>query len=82
MSIPQCPLYRPVGRNSRTTTPDTGQASPAQEGEAIDVASIAATRSEITLLHRRRRPINLPDVGAPVKGHESDSATIRWSISI
>ncbi len=82
MSRPQWPLYRPVGRNPRTTSPDTGQASAAQEGEAIDVASKTVARSEVTLLHRRHRTVNLPDVEAPVKGSVDDVATVRPLISM
>lgn len=72
MSIPQWPLYRPVGKNPRMTSPDTGQASAAQEGEAIDVAIRTATRSSFTVLQRRHRTNNLPDVHALVKGHDND----------
>lgn len=63
------------------TSPDTGQASAAHEGEAIDVARRTATRSKNTVLHRRHRTTdNLPDDGTPVKGHVSDLATNRVSI--
>lgn len=69
MSIPQCPLYRPVGRNPRMTSPDTGQANPAHDGAVIDVASRTAAINEVTLLHRHHRTNNLPDDGTRVKGH-------------
>jgi len=54
------------------TSPATGHASPAHEGEAIEVTIRTATRSSFTLLQRRHRTNNLPDVHALVKGHDND----------
>ena len=78
MSMPQWPLYRPVGRNPRMTAPFAGASRPMQGAGANEAARTITTRSAITVLHRRHRWNNLPRSWAGGKPHVGDP-TSAWA---
>lgn len=82
ISMPQCPLKRPVGVKPRTMSPARGDESPTHDVGANTAAPSTKAARGITMLHRRHRSDNLGHRKLGVKAHADDPTSSCAASSI